>query len=225
MATPRDIITNALSDLGVTKGGSTPDVNDINSGLGHLNRLQRSLFGDVIGPRLSAFPAGTAARRIENGEQVLAGAAAVVLTLNPTPKAGDRFGIVDSKGALSTNAATINPNGYLITGVTAPFATQSTNLALNTNGLSAQFFFRGERGVWETERNWTMDEEIYFDVIVERPLTAMLSRVLASTFSEGLTLSETLVQEAAEGKLLFARHYGRLGRVESPPRQKRDPGA
>lgn len=210
MATARTIIDAAFSDIGVTAAGQNPSVAEYDFALEKLNGLQRSFFGDVIGPPLIAKKAVTS-RRVENGEQILAGAAAITLTLHPTPKAGDRFGVADSSGAFATNPATINPNGFLLEGVAA-------NRVLNANGIGGRWFFRDDTGNWELERAWGIDDNIYFDAPLERPLTSMLATLLAPAFGEGITLSATTKQESDFGRDLFMRRYGRKGRVASPPR-------
>lgn len=214
MATAREIIDNAVSDNGIIAAGQNPSVSEYDFALKKLNNIQRALFGDVIGPTLVAKPA-TVSRRVENGEMIMAGSVAITLTLHPTPKAGDRFGVAD-RGSFATNPATVNPNGYMLEATTA-------NRVLNVNGLGGQWFFRDDKGNWELERDWGLDDVIYFDAPLERPLTAMLAVALAPSFGESVTLSKVTVLQADEGRELFMRRYGRKGRVESPPRKKADP--
>ncbi len=212
MTTAREIIDNALSDLGVIAAGQNASVSEYDFGLTKLNKLQRSLFGDVIGPPLQAKPA-VASRRIENGEMVMAGTATITLTLHPSPKAGDRVGVVDAQNAFATFPVTLDPGNYLL-------ENQTINRLLNVNGMGGQWFFRDDKGNWELERDWGIDDVIYFDAPLDRPLTAMLAVQLAPAFGQNATLAEATVADAGTGRMLFERRYGRKGRVESPPRQK-----
>lgn len=191
----RDICNRALREIGVLGAGDDPDAPEINDALVTFNTMQLSMFGDSIGPRLTAADV-SASRTVENGERLQIRTAGATLTLPSNPKAGARFGVV-----LVGGTGTIAPNGRFINGA-----------ASSITAAAGSWFFRDDTGNWEKERSLMLDEEPYFDPVLHEPLVYMLAVRLAPQFGEAQTLTPTIQTLAIQGRELFVARYGRRGR-------------
>jgi hypothetical protein len=66
---------------------------------------------------------------------------ATSLNLDPNPRDGARLAVVDNPHNFATYNLTLKPNGRHIEG-------SSSNLALSTNGLTREWFYRADTGNW-----------------------------------------------------------------------------
>lgn len=200
--TVRDVIKRSNRLMGALATGDDPSADEMNDALMSYNSLVRSMFGTIIGPRLSALTAG-ASLTGEPGGLYQVGSAAITLTLPAQPRNGARIGVVDANLALSTNACTVNRNGRLLEGA-------ASNITLNTNGTSRIWFFRGDTGNWVREADALADDVVYFPDPLAAYLPDMLAVYLAGEF--GSDIRQDVVFKAMEGRQAFARTYARRGR-------------
>lgn len=197
-----DIIKAALRINGTIAAGDEPEAGDAQDSLSAYNRMVRSMFGTVIGPRVS--PKGlTASTTAISGRIYSVGSQTLTITLPYDPRSGSRVGVADGNAGLATYPVTIARNGRLLEG-------SASNITLNGNGDARQWFFRGDTANWERERDLDLTEEPYFpDELVSR-LPWMLAFMLMSEF--GAEIRPDVAQMATEGRQHFNRVYGRNGR-------------
>jgi hypothetical protein len=209
--TVRDVIKRASRLNGSIATGDDPTADELADAMLSLNTLKRAMFGTFIGARLSPVDCtGLTAQQAENGGLYQIPAATFTLTAPANPRSGARFGVVDANLNFATNNCTVARNGRLLQGVAA-------NTVLNTNGASAQFWFRGDTANWVLEADYAgADDAIEFPEALIAYLPNMLAVAMAAEF--GADLRADIVAGAAEGRQAFARQYARRGRnqVDAP---------
>lgn len=205
--TVRDVIKQGNRMLGALATGDDPSADELNDALLAYNTMTRALHGTMIGPRLSP-QSFTATGQAENGgmyEAYLAGAATLTAPLNP--RNGARFGAVDAKLGFATNNLTVAPNGRLIEGAVA-------SLVLAVAGTTRVWFFDGDTGNWIREADAaTVDVNPPYPDRLNAYLPAMFAVYMASQF--GTDIRQDVVAYGNEGRLAFARNYGRRGRNQA----------
>jgi hypothetical protein len=203
--TVRDVIKRANRLMGALATGDDPTADELNDALISYNSMVRSMFGTVLGPRLSSLTAALSITA-EPGGLYQVGSAAVTITLPAQPRSGARVGVNDANLGLSSNVCTVNRNGRLLEGAAA-------NLTLNTNGTSRVWFYRGDTGNWVREADALIDDIPYFP----DPLIAYLPDMLAVYVSGeyGSDIRPDTVAKALEGRQAFARTYSRRGRNQA----------
>ena len=168
--TVKDVIKRAMRMHGALASGADPDATESADYLIAMNTMKRALFGTLIGPRLSPQSVtGAAAQAERGGEYEIAATAAFTLTAPANPKAGSRFGVVDTGLNFATFNCTVSAPGRLINGAAA-------NYVMNTNGQRQRFWFRGDTGNWVLEADYAT----IFDAIeFPDPLIAYLPYMLS----------------------------------------------
>jgi hypothetical protein len=205
--TVRDVIRRAGRLQGQWDSGSDPEADQVADALDSFNALKRSMFGTVIGPRLGPRDLGVATfAQAENGGeyQIPAAVGGFVLRAPANPKAGARFGVVDTAAGWTTMPLTIMGNGRLI-------ALSAANYVINTTGANTRFWFRADVGSWLIEQDWAeLDEIIEFPDVLIAYLPYMLAVAMASEYGQDLRPEVSGI--AGEGRAAFARTYARRGR-------------
>jgi hypothetical protein len=199
------VIQRALRLHGVIAAGATPGASDAADALTALNAVKRAWFGTLIGPRLGPIAlTGTTGQAENGGEYQIPGGAAFTLTAPANPKAGARFGVVDTGLSWTSYPLTINPNGRQIGGSAA-------NATIGTAGQNTRYWFRGDTGAWIAEADFaSLTSAIEFPDSVIAYLPYMLAVALAAEY--GADVRQEVAFAAGEGRALLARMYGRRGR-------------
>lgn len=200
--TVEQLITRSTRMMGIIGDGATLSASEADDALTVFNQVQRSLFGTLIGVKLS--PETVATGTVRNGALYESGAATATLTCPANPKAGWRFGVSDARGTLSGNAVTVAPN-------TRKFKGSTSNATLNTNGLSETYFFRDDTGDWVLEADLALTDNVYFPDELMGGLAAMLAVALANEY--GKEAPPATQRRATEGEAAFAHRYGRAGTI------------
>lgn len=200
-----DIIKAALRINGTLAAGDEPSPEEAQDSLGAYNRMIRAMFGTVIGPRVS--PAGAIINTTAiSGRIYIVGSQTLIITLPYNPRSGARVAVVDGNDNLATAPVTIARNGRLLEGA-------ASNVTMNTNGEERAWFFRGDTGNWERERDLILTDSPYFPEELVSRLPWMLAFTLMSEF--GAEIRPDVAQMATEGRQHFNRVYGRNGRIRA----------
>lgn len=197
-----DIIKAALRINGSLAAGDEPSASEGQDSLAAYNRMVRSMFGTVIGPRVSPGY-GTINLTGVSGRVYIVGSQTITITLPYNPRSGARIGIADGNANLATYPVTVARNGRLLEGA-------ASNITLSTNGTTRTWFFRGDTANWERERDLDLTDEPYFPDELQARLPWMLAFMLMSEF--GAEIRPDVAQMATEGRQHFNRVYGRNGR-------------
>jgi len=205
-----DVINAAMRLIGNLSPDGTLPASDAASALVAFNRLKRSMFGTVIGPRLSSYALTGVSGQAENGgEYQIPTGAAFTLTAPTGPRSGARFGAVDPNLTFNTYNLTIARNGQLLNGAAA-------NYVVATAGQATHWWFRGDTGSWVLETDWTaLTNVIEFPDPLIDYLPDMLAVVLAAEY--GADIRQDIIAQASEGRQAFARQYGRRGAASLDP--------
>jgi len=204
---PRDVIKQAMVHIGELVSNADPNSDQMSDAFLALNTLKRSLFGTVIGPRLSPQSVSGTAGQAENGGEYQIPAGAFTLTAPMNPTSGSRFAVVDAGLSFAATPLTIVPNGRLIGGSAA-------SLTLNVAGAGGAWWFRGDTGNWTAEADFAgLTSAIEFPDALIAYLPFMLAVVLSPQY--GADIAPTVAQADAQGRAAFARAYGRRGRFQT----------
>jgi hypothetical protein len=158
VTTVADIINDAFRVSNLVATGVTPNANEQQEALRHLNNLVASVFGNEVGENFFNIPIGRAnigrpqgypwfdniptgdwfipknARLMANMEE------ATEVFLHPEPDDGTRIAVIDVARNFDTNPVTLNANGRRIGG--------QLNVVLNVPGTNIEWFYRGDLGEW-----------------------------------------------------------------------------
>lgn len=158
MGTISQIITDAYREAGIIATAENLDGDRFGEGLRRLNVLFDSLFDNELGEPLTTVNYGQNSltnnfAKMEdlsstiddlyvpsNHRLVFNIGAAATLYLDPNPRDGARFAVVDNGGNLATYNVTVNGNGRKIE--------SASSVVLNTNNLTREWFYRGDTGNW-----------------------------------------------------------------------------
>jgi len=203
--TVRDVIKAALRKMGGLASGDEPTADEVTDARIAYNSMLRSMFGTIIGPRLSP-QAAAASLTAEPGGQYQIAASAITITLPVNPRNGARVGVVDSNLNFATNTCTIARSGRLLEGAAA-------NISLTTAGASRTWFFRGDTGNWIREADQSVDDAVYFPDELVAYMGDMLAVYIASEY--GGEIRPDVVAKAIEGRAAFTRVFSRRGRNQA----------
>lgn len=203
--TVRDVIKRANRLMGALATGDDPTADELNDALLSYNSMVRSMFGTIIGPRLSSLTCAVSLTA-EPGGIYQVGSVAVTVTLPSQPRSGARVGVNDANLGLGANTCTVNRGGRLLEGAAA-------NLVLNTNGITRIWFYRGDAGNWVREADALIDDAIFFPDPLIAYMSDMLAVYVAGEF--GSDIRPDTVAKAVEGRQAFARSYARRGRNQA----------
>ena len=132
---------------------------------------------------------------------------AFTLAAPSAPRAGDRFGVVDTTLNWSSHPLTVVPGGRLINGAAA-------NALLATSGQNTRWWFRGDVGAWVAEADAaSLTSAIEFPDPVIAYMPYMLALAIAAEYEADLR--PEVVAAAQEGRAVLARTYGRRGRGQA----------
>lgn len=207
MATCQDVLKQAMRGIGILDNARL-DAATALEGMIVFNDLFRAMLGNGIGPRLDPVNQSTSTA-VRNGTRYMVGAATLTLTLPSNPKDGDRFGFVDSRGALASYPVTINPNGRFLEGVTS-------STVANTNNLERTYFYTSHSATWTKERDYTKGMDFPLAAEARRGFTDLLSVALADSNGEAGAVSDNLKARAAIGWASITRLYGQGGTYDPP---------
>ncbi|MDO9334937.1 MAG: hypothetical protein Q7T61_00920 [Caulobacter sp.] len=197
-----DIIKASLRINGTLAAGDEPEADEAQDCLDAYNRMVRSMFGTVIGPRVSPASANINLTAL-SGRTYIVGAQAVIITLPLNPRPGARVGVADGNLGLASHNCTVARNGRLLQGA-------ASNLTLNTNGDARVWFYRPDTADWTREQDLELADEPYFQADLVARLPWMLAFMLMSEF--GAEIRPDVAQMATEGRQHFNRVFGRNGR-------------
>lgn len=149
MALVSDIIKQAYREANLIPLGQTPSTNQTTEALSLLNSIIMSVIGNEAGQSLEELIIGgdfdqmdlitdyipDNVRLVFNLED-----GPIIMGLDPYPKDGQRFAIVDTSGDMSTNTVTFNANGRTIEG--------ADSITISTDYMYRQWMFRSDTGNW-----------------------------------------------------------------------------
>lgn len=170
-----EIIKQAMRAVGVLGAGQEPTPVQSEAALDVLNGLQRSMFGNEVGPRLDTVSLTGATTGVYGARYMCKLSAAAALTFPANPQDGWRVGFTDAGANFGTYALTVNPNSRQISTAVGTYAT--ANQAYSTNSTAKSFFFESETG-WTEEANWALTDTPYFPVAYHTGLADLLALVL-----------------------------------------------
>ena len=204
--TVEQCLTRAMRMNGTKAEGEAMTAAEADDGLLVFNQTVRGMFGRIIGVKLETYAGSTTTAR--HGAMYEVGGAAYTLTAPANPRDGWRWGWAD-RGSLATNNLTVNPNSQKIDAGTA-------NLTINTLNDNRVYWFRGDTGNWEKERDLLLTDNAYFPDEMVGYLTAIVAQALCTEY--GRDPSEVVKALANAGLDAFKERYGRRGmpRAASP---------
>lgn len=197
-----ETIEHALRAAGVLDAGQSPTPNQASAALTAMNGLQRSMFGNEVGPRLDAVSFTASATGSFGASLQCALTAAATLTFPASPQPGWRIGYTDVKANFATYNLTVAPNARLIS--TAVGTYQAGNVTVSTNAASASYFFREDAG-WTLEQDWALTDTPYFPVAFHTALADILALVLFPQYDAAPP--QHLVANAQRGRDIFMERY------------------
>ena len=197
-----EIIKQAMRAVGVLDAGQEPTPQQSEASLYALNGLQRSMFGEEIGPRLDAVSLTTSTTGVYGGAYQCALTAAATLTFPANPQPGWRIGYTDVKANFATYNLTLAPNSRLISTAVGTYV--AANQAVATNSAAGVYFFREDAG-WTLEQDWALTDTPYFPAAYHTALADLLALVLAPQHSGDAP--NALVSNAQRGRDLFMTRY------------------
>lgn len=170
MTVVSSIITDAFREGNILPLAKAPTDAQATEALRLLNQLFRTIYGDDAGESLQDWPLGNFGRespeydlgwsdyRIDhptiNQRLIALNEEARTIYLPLYPQDGSRMGIADPFGRLESVPVTLDGNGRTIEG--------NATLALNTNGLYREWFYRADLGNWMRLTGITLDDEMPF---------------------------------------------------------------
>lgn len=153
------IITDAFRQSNLIAIGTSETSVQQAEALRYLNRIVKSVFGNEVGDKLTAFPIGgiNISRPVgypwyntvpdtvdwfvpKNVRLMFNLDQSINLYLHPAPNDGTRFAVNDVSASLATHPVTVYGNGRLIEGV--------QSVVLNTNSLERSWLFREDLANW-----------------------------------------------------------------------------
>jgi hypothetical protein len=154
----RSLVTKGMRESGILEVGGIPDAEEFEEGLGLLQELYSSFFGNELGEQLETVNYGkqgltnTYAQNEDISQDIASVYAPVnrryvfnigsaqTVYLHPNPNDGARLAVIDNAGNFATYNVTLNGNGRLM---------ESTpTVVLNTNSLNREWFYRADLGKW-----------------------------------------------------------------------------
>jgi hypothetical protein len=171
----------------------------VTEGLNRLNVLIPSTIGNEVGEDFTDINIGGNFNQSEqiidwvpdDSRLVLNLTAATTVHLDPYPKDGQRFAIVDAAQNLATYNLTINANGRT-------FESSATG-TLNTNGLSRSWLYRADLGDWvcivtlatTDQLPFPSDFDDYFVIMLAMRLNPRYHQAIAPETTEALKRSRS----------------------------------
>lgn len=223
MGTIRQIVTDAYREAGIIGIEETLDVDKFTEGLRRFNVLFDSLFDNELGEPLINLNYGqegltnTYAKNQDyasyidntyvpnNSRLYLNIGEAATLYLDPNPRDGARFAVVDNGGNLATYNITVNGNGRKIE--------SASTVTLSTNGLTREWFYRGDTGNWVKVTDFIDGDSSPFPSEFDDFLTMMLAVRLNPR--HGATTSTEMVEALKRSRKAFRSRYRQTQKMDS----------
>lgn len=218
MTTIRQLITDGFRESGLIETGGVPDADEFEEGLRKLQSMYSSLFGNELGDPLSSLNYG--ANGMNNSYAIASDYTAEIdsayvptnyrlicnlatpatIYLDPEPRDGARLAIIDNSGNFATNPLTINANGRKIEG--------ATSVALNTNALTRDWFYRADLGQWNRVTDLVAEDQSPLPIEFDDMLSTLLAMRLNPRY--GATLDQSTVEVLERGRRTFRARYKQI---------------
>lgn len=225
MTTIRTLVTDGMREAGIIGKGESPDAEDATEALRRVNSMYKSLFGNELGDPLKTVNYGssglsntfakdedfsTAIDTVyvpSNYRLVFNLGSAETLYLNPNPRDGARFGVVDNAGNLGTYNVTINGNGRNIEAL--------GTLVLNTNSLTREWFYRADAGNWVRVSDLGLDDESPLPIEFDDLLTTLIAFRINPRY--GAETDSNMVEVMKRIRRVFRSRYRQVNEKDSEP--------
>lgn len=196
MTLARTIISDALRESGILPLGGTPDAPAEAEGLRRISSIISSLIGGELGENLVSVSYGSNRITTEEGlradeklsidssyvpsnSRIVANLEeASTLFLNPSPRPGARFAVIDASGNFATRNLTVNANGRQIE--------SAATVSLTTNGLIREWFYREDTANWALVTDMTLDTAVPFPPEFDEFLVTMLALRLNPRYGQAV---------------------------------------
>lgn len=215
MTTIRTLIEDALREGGILALGESASADMATEGLRRINVLFRSLLGNELGDNLVNMSYGSnglsntfavADNRDSfvdstyvpaNTNLLVNLATAKTLYLDPNPKDGARFAVVDVSGNFNTIPLTINGNGRTIEG--------ATTVTMTAAGETREWFFRADLGEWVKVMDLALGDASPFPLQFDDFLTTSLALRLNPRY--GQTIGQETMAVLTRARSQFRSKY------------------
>lgn len=199
------IITDAYRENNLIPLISTPSAAQVTEALRRLNAILLSTVGNEAGDGLNEFniEGSNSDESLvndwipDNARLMFNNTSAKAYDLDPYPKEGQRFAIVDVLGNLATYNVVISGNGRRIE--------DAATLTLSTNSLYRQWMYRSDIGNWVRIAAVEEDDEMPFPQEFDDYFITMLAIRLAPKYGQILP-NETSQALARARRQLTARY-------------------
>jgi hypothetical protein len=210
------IITDAYRASNIIPIGDSPDTDQITEALRYLNRIISSVFGNEVGEGFDILPIGKNNITKPSGfpwstDEYLTGDITVPsntkivfnlensasIYLNPAPRDGERFAVIDASNNFATNNVVVYGNGRNIE--------SATSVTLSTNGYSAEWFYRGDLGNWQKYSSLAISDTFPFPEAFEDYFVTLLSVRLNPSYAVEMDVQTKGIFDRAK-KQLRARY-------------------
>ena len=224
MTTVSQIITDAYRESNLIAVGAEPTADEQTEALRLLNRVVIGLFGNEMGDPLEILPFGKGNIQTPDSVPVymdeltsyyIPGNTRLLcnleesgeVSLDPNPRDGCRFSVVDASGNLDEKTLTVKGNGRLIE--------SATSIILNTPGLSREWFYRDDLGSWVRLADLELTDESPFPSKFDDLLIGKLSIKIAPR--QGISLDPMTQVSLVQAEKKFRAQYKQT--VEVPSEQ------
>lgn len=197
MTTCREVIADAFADLGLVNVSAK----DSAFGLRRLNAMLDDFAGMGIGERLkdvdlSDYP--TLATQPPINVRMIVPAGVSTIAFPAEPQNGSRLAVLDIAKRFATDPVTLLPNGRLAEGDTS-------DLTLNTAGLSRTWMYREDTGNWARVTELTIGDDFPLIEECRDAFITLLAVRLSPAFGASVPDATAAASASAKAKLR-ARH-------------------
>lgn len=203
MALVSDILRRAYRESNLIPLGQDPNAAQIVEGLELLNTLVLSTVDNEVSDGLEEVVIGgdfdqmellTDAYVPDNTRLVFnLEDGPIVMGLDPYPKDGQRFAIVDTSGNISTNTVTIDGNGRQIE--------NASSVTLNTDYMNREWLYRADTGNWVVISALTEDSSMPFPTDFDDYFTIMLASRINPRYGQAIADDTRRMLQRARSQL------------------------
>lgn len=211
MTAVSQIITDAFRQSNLLALGVAPTSLQQDEALRYLQRILKSVFGNEAGEPLSPIPVGSKGYERPSGypwwdtvpdnDWFVPKNIRLVLNLEnpqsvyltPQPDDGTRFGVIDVSNNLFQNNLRIYGNGANIE--------NSTDIILDVNGYSAEWFYRADLGNWVRYTPITITDAFPFPEEFDDFFITMLAMRLNPSYGAAIDQQSTVMLDRARSHL------------------------
>lgn len=204
MTTIRELVSEAFRESNLIQVGDVPEGSEYVEAEKKLLSFITSIIGTELGETLRNVTPSTSSQYVQiNSRVVVPDDGAVTIQLPDHPKDGQRFGVIDPKGALSvSNSVTIVAGKGTIE--------SASQVVLTTPNTESEWFYRADKGNWYPVTNLTSNDESPFPPKYDDLLTTWLAIRLSPRYGE-----QTKV-ETAQALARMLRMFKAQYRQEDP---------